>query len=198
VLILGKYELLEGETEGGLSRVLAGRSVVDGTHVAIKIVNGTGKESDRAIANDLYELELRNLKKLRGVPNVIQLLDHGFDASLNENILVLEWLEISLSERLSQVNNIVPAKDWVNFSQTLMRSVSRAHSRSIAHRDIKPGNIMFRTNSPNDWDCVLIDFGTSKYEGTDFEDANQTMREYRTPAYASSHSLEEDYYSRDF
>ena len=197
MLILGKYELLEGETEGGLSRVLAGRSVVDGTHVAIKIVNGTGKESDRAIANDLYELELRNLKKLRGVPNVIQLLDHGFDASLNENVLVLEWLEISLSERLSQVNDIVPAKDWVNFSQTLMRSVSRAHSRSIAHRDIKPGNIMFRTNSPNDWDCVLIDFGTSKYEGTDFEDANQTMREYRTPAYASSHYLEEDAYSRD-
>lgn len=197
VLILGKYELLEGEFEGGLSRVLAARSTVDGTRVAIKIVNGTGKESDRAIANDLYELELRILKKLRGVSNVIQLLDHGYDASLNENVLVLEWLEVSLSERLSRDNGIVPTKEWVNFSQALMRSVARAHSRSIAHRDIKPGNIMFRTNSPNDWDCVLIDFGTSKFEGADVDDANLTMKEYRTPAYASRHYLEEDDYSRD-
>jgi hypothetical protein len=197
MLILGKYELLEGESYGGKAKVLAGRDTGDGKKVAIKIINGTGEQSEKAIAQDLYELELRILKKLKGVENVIQLVDFGYDSYLDENVIVLDWMAVSLAERLEQIQGVIPEAVWVKFSQSLMVAIAKAHGRSIAHRDIKPSNIMFRTNSTSDWDCVLIDFGISKFVGIDTVDPNLTMREYRTPAYASVNYLREEDYSRD-
>lgn len=195
--VLGKYELLEGESIGGQAKVLAGRRLLDGKPVAIKVIMGTGNESEKDIANDLYELELGILKKLRGVPNVIQLLDYGFDEHLKENVIILEWMATSLADRLERTPGVMTENEWINLSRKLISSVSKAHSRSIAHRDIKPANIMFRTNSPTDWDCVLIDFGISKFVGFDEVDPNLTMREYRTPAYSSVNYLEEEDFSRD-
>jgi superfamily I DNA and/or RNA helicase/serine/threonine protein kinase len=197
LLVLGKYELLEGESSGGQSTVLAARDIRDGKRVAVKVLKGLGEGNERAISQDLYELELRILKKLQGIENVIQLLDYGFDLSMDQNVLVMEWMEVSLADRLAQIQNVISEENWVKFSRNLINGVMKAHGRSIAHRDIKPANIMFRTNAPSDWDCVLIDFGISKFIGDEDLDVNLTMREYRTPAYASPNYLEEEDFTRD-
>ena len=72
--------------------------------------------------------------------------------------IVLEYLSgESLSERLRRVSVLSPDEVWRLFNE-LLSGLSEVHRQDYVHRDIKPGNIMFR----EDGGAVLLDFGAAR------------------------------------
>ena len=72
--------------------------------------------------------------------------------------IVLEYLSgKSLSERLKRTGRLSPDEVWRLFNE-LLSGLSEVHRQDYVHRDIKPGNIMFR----EDGGAVLLDFGAAR------------------------------------
>ncbi len=72
--------------------------------------------------------------------------------------IVLEYLSgKSLSERLKRMGRLSPDEVWRLFNE-LLSGLAEVHRQDYVHRDIKPGNIMFR----EDGGAVLLDFGAAR------------------------------------
>ena len=72
--------------------------------------------------------------------------------------MVLEYLPgESLSARLKRTGRLSPEEVWRLFNE-LLSGLSEVHRQDYVHRDIKPGNIMFR----EDGGAVLLDFGAAR------------------------------------
>ena len=72
--------------------------------------------------------------------------------------LVLEYLSgETLSERLRRVGVLSPEEAWRLFTG-LLSGLAEVHRQDYVHRDIKPGNILFR----EDGSSVLLDFGAAR------------------------------------
>ena len=72
--------------------------------------------------------------------------------------MVLEYLPgESLSARLKRTGRLSPDEVWRLFNE-LLSGLSEVHRQDYVHRDIKPGNIMFR----EDGSAVLLDFGAAR------------------------------------
>lgn len=126
----------------------------DGSHVAIKFIHNS---SDERITQQLFKLETAALKTVQH-PNVVKFLDSGWAPDRDCYFLVLEWLNDSLSDVLTQQG----AFAWEDFSariaHPLAEALSHAHLAGVAHRDIKPQNVLFdNAGTPK-----LTDFGIAK------------------------------------
>ncbi|MBS7455634.1 serine/threonine-protein kinase [Coralloluteibacterium stylophorae] len=141
--------------------------------VAIKLLRGLRG----AAAAERLAVERQILADLQH-PNIARLYDGGTTPAGNP-YLVMEYVEgehvdvwcarraPSLGERLGLFLRIA-------------RAVQAAHQRLIVHCDIKPSNVLVRT----DGEPVLLDFGIARLTG-----ARDGQAAYGTPGYASPEQL---------
>jgi eukaryotic-like serine/threonine-protein kinase len=67
--------------------------------------------------------------------------------------IVMEYLRgLSLASRLT---GPIPEPHFVTIAHRIASGLAAAHSQGLVHRDLKPGNIVFRS----DLDPVIVDFG---------------------------------------
>lgn len=100
--------------------------------------------------------------------NLMRSFNHSSLAALyevydidNYLAMVMEYMNKgNLSQRL--VRSVIPEKQAFQILKSVLEGVQYMHSRMIIHRDIKPGNIMFRDPEPGEGSTEvvkLIDFG---------------------------------------
>ena len=109
-----------------------------------------------------YDWGLTRFLKRRGVlagfdhPNINRV--HRRLEAHGTAYIVLEYLSgESLSARLKRTGRLSPDEVWRLFNE-LLSGLSEVHRQDYVHRDIKPGNIMFR----EDGGAVLLDFGAAR------------------------------------
>ena len=91
--------------------------------------------------------------------------------------MVLEYLPgESLSARLKRTGRLSPEEVWRLFNE-LLSGLSEVHRQDYVHRDIKPGNIMFR----EDGGAVLLDFGAARQA---VGQRSKSITSILTPGYA--------------
>ncbi len=91
--------------------------------------------------------------------------------------MVLEYLPgESLSARLKRTGRLSPEEVWRLFNE-LLSGLSEVHRQDYVHRDIKPGNIMFR----EDGGAVLLDFGAARQA---VSQRSKSITSILTPGYA--------------
>ena len=91
--------------------------------------------------------------------------------------MVLEYLPgESLSARLKRTGRLSPDEVWRLFNE-LLSGLAEVHRQDYVHRDIKPGNIMFR----EDGGAVLLDFGAARQA---VGQRSKSITSLLTPGYA--------------
>ena len=102
-----------------------------------------------------FEREARAISALQH-PNICTLHDIGHQDGTD--YLVMEYLEgETLALRLVRV---LPLEQMLRFGIDVADALDAAHRRGIAHRDLKPGNIIVTAHG----ECKVLDFGLAKLE----------------------------------
>ncbi|MFL0810275.1 MAG: protein kinase [Agarilytica sp.] len=172
-LTIPGYEVFESIGEGGMAEVYRGRHARLDREVALKVMlSRTAKDPT---FGDRFIREARIAAKLNH-PHIVQIYDvNRFEGTF---FLSMEYVKGGdLSKKLRQQ---LPAADLSRIVRDLCESLDYAHSQGYIHRDIKPGNILFRENGS----LALSDFGIARAIHSDTH-MTQTGMVVGTPSYMS-------------
>jgi serine/threonine protein kinase len=161
--------------KGGMARVyLAHHKALD-RKVAIKVMNR--QQQDNSDYNDRFIREARIVANLTH-PNIITIHDVGENDG--HNYLVMEFLPDSQTLK-DKIKAGVDSQSALSIVRQVATALKVAHEKNIVHRDIKPDNIMFRT----DGSVVLMDFGVARSIDASATQMTQAGLIIGTPRYIS-------------
>lgn len=191
-VIADRYLLEELLGRGGMGAVFAGRHVVTGKRVAIKLLRGDPLRHRQAA--------LRMAREARAVGriqhrNVVAVYDAGFAG--DRPFIAMELLQgESLEQRIERTGCMSEA-EAVSTLQQIAHGVAAAHANGIIHRDLKPANIFLCPRPKDDGSADLVkvlDFGISKLHGDGEEDVMVTALgvQVGTPAFMSPEQVRGD------
>ncbi len=169
-VIDGRYRIDARVAEGGFGTVYRGFHLGLGRPVAIKILRvetqvaaqlGDGRqrlvEELRAEGATLQRLSTQTL-------GVVQALDVGEATSPAGDwapYLVLEWVDGEPLGKYSARRGPMPIEEVLPLLDAAASALAVAHTAGVAHRDVKPGNILV-TQIGSRTQTKLLDFGVAK------------------------------------
>jgi serine/threonine protein kinase len=138
--------------KGGMAEVyLAFQENLD-REVAIKILDPIFLKDEKLLKRFIYEAKTA-AKLIHS--NIVTIHDVG--RSGDNHYIVMEYLKESLRDRLKRRGKLSAGKALV-IIKIIANALFYAHDKNIIHRDIKPDNIMFRSDETP----VLVDFGIAR------------------------------------
>lgn len=146
------YRILKLLGQGGMADVYLGVQENLNREVAIKVLIPS-------LFRD-QQFSIRFIKEAQTAaqlvhPNIITIHDVGKTGDFF--YIVMEYLSQSLNQRIKETG-IVSPDQALKIIKMIAAALDYAHNRGFIHRDIKPDNIMFRT----DGTVVLVDFGIAR------------------------------------
>lgn len=184
---LGPFEVLRPIGAGGMGEVYEARDTRLGRSVAIKVL--ASELAADAAFRARFTREARALARIAH-PSICVLHDVGDIGGTM--YLVLEYVDgQTLAARLTR--GPLPMAEIVPLAVEICRALTVAHRAGIAHRDLKPGNVMLTRSG-----VKLLDFGLAKEvggraDGGDHSTAALLTREgmlIGTPAYLAPEQLQ--------
>jgi len=149
---LGPYEIVAPIGAGGMGEVWRARDTRLGRDVAIKALPEAFAQDPERLAR--FEREARLLATLSHA-NVAGI--HGLELVEGHRYLVLEFVEgETLAARLAR-GPLAP-DEVREVCRQVAAGVEAAHEAGVVHRDLKPGNVMLRS----DGTVKVLDFGLAK------------------------------------
>jgi tRNA A-37 threonylcarbamoyl transferase component Bud32 len=182
--VLDKYELLERVGQGGMAIVYRGIDRQLKRVVAIKVLHK--HLADYQEARDRFEREAQAVAKLRH-ENILEIFDYSGanDAeAAGGSYIVTEFIDgQTLKQRITD-RPITYPEIGAMVALQVCRALAHAHAAGILHRDVKPENIMIRTDGV----VKLMDFGISHM--VDLERLTVTGQLLGSPAYMAPEHVE--------
>ncbi|XP_012871589.1 PREDICTED: sperm motility kinase 2B-like [Dipodomys ordii] len=169
------YQLLRTIREGGFAPVKLARHLPTNSLVAVKVLD---KRDSPFFANEL------DILKTVDHPNIIRLFE--VVESEERIYLVMEYLDGGdVADLLKKVQRMREEEARQVFRQVL-RAIQYCHDNGIAHRDIKPDNIVLDGKGT----AKLCDFGFS----VRFQPGQELEGEYGTMAYWAPEMFKQQHY----
>lgn len=190
-LLANRYMLTENVRKGAQATVTQAFDSKLGKLVAVKRVK-FGPDDARGQVGFNREVEL--LQKLSH-RNIVEVLDVDRDDNGNW-FLVLDWVPNNLDDVIKRDGPIGWQEFWDRFGEPLLEAIAFAHKSKIAHRDVKPKNILVT----EDGVAKLADYGIAKLldnGGSWAPVSGHTFRFDRTPGYTPERPDEDHALSRD-
>jgi serine/threonine protein kinase len=193
----GKYAVEAVVAEGGFAVVYRCAHAELQKSVALKVLKIPSHHGQAARGEFFRKFanEARTIARIEHEA-IVRVLDFGSTIMPSGDLapwMALEWLEGPTLERdldARSENGFAgrsPA-ECLALLHPVIEAVALAHEEGIAHRDIKPGNLMLVTNRRGDERLKLLDFGIAKVM-TDDERA-PTLGQTSTKAHLQMFSLE--------
>jgi serine/threonine protein kinase len=123
--------------------------------IAVKLLPAP-RENDRWAVR-AFELEVQARLAPLDHPNIVPLVARGRDPETGERYLVFPWAGVSLTEVLAERGAVPWEEWWLEVGQPILDALAHAHRQDVAHRDVKPGNVLIE-----DGVARLTDFGVAK------------------------------------
>lgn len=156
--VIGRYEVLEKLGKAGVGSVFKALDPLTGVIVAIKVIKPEWTENPKL--QKRFQQEFKAASTLDH-PNLVRALAYNHDGSLA--YLVMEYVDgESLGDRIEREGRL-PELVAIRIMTQIAQALHYAHGRQIIHRDVKPDNILLRT----DGHAKLTDFGLVKDMGED-------------------------------
>lgn len=152
-LLGGRYALTSTHRKGAQATVTQAFDLVGSRMVAIKRVR-FGPDDQRA--RESFQREASMLQDLRH-PNIVEFIAVDRDEEGNW-YLVLEWVPENLEDVIVRDGAMPWSEFWDRLGYPLLQGIVFAQKRRIAHRDLKPQNILITA----DWIPKLADYGIAK------------------------------------
>lgn len=169
--VVGNYELVAKIAEGGMGAIYRGRDLQTGQTVAVKVM--PPHMAANPVLLKRFEQEFRAASRLDH-PNIVRAIDYGDGGS--SPYLVMEFVEgESLGQKLEREGRM-PEADAIRIIAQVAQGLHRAHKQNLVHRDVKPDNILIRTDGV----AKLADLGLVKETETDLN-LTKTGRGLGTP-----------------
>ncbi|MBK9033290.1 MAG: serine/threonine protein kinase [Myxococcales bacterium] len=173
--VLDKYELLARVGQGGMAVVYRGIDHSLKREVAVKVLHR--HLAEHAEARDRFEREAHAVAKLRH-ENILEIFAYSGKES-PESYIVTEFIDgATLKQfvtdhppRFAEIGAMVVAE--------IGRALAHAHGHGVLHRDVKPENVMIRSDGV----VKLTDFGISQM--VDAQRMTVTGQLLGSPAYMS-------------
>ncbi|TDR20554.1 serine/threonine protein kinase [Marinicella litoralis] len=149
---IGRIKIQRLLASGGMGHVYVGLDELLKRKVAVKVMN-----SDLHLSTEQRAILLNEAQVLSSLqhPNICQI--HDFFTEQNNDILVLEYLDgCTLSKAITDQSIAQP----LLVAQSILMALTTAHERGIAHRDLKPDNIMITEQG----EVKILDFGLAKIQ----------------------------------
>jgi serine/threonine protein kinase len=192
---LSKVTIKKLVGRGGMAEVYQGIHNTLNRPVAVKILHGHLLEDDALM--ERFRSEAQAVASLRHT-NIIQVFD--FDIAEDQPYIVMELLEgPSLEDYLGtlrRAGKTMPFELTGRIITAIAGALDYAHGRGIVHRDVKPSNIMLRSEAgpldlgeplPPDIQPVLTDFGIARLANATIRTASGAI--VGTPAYMSPEQI---------
>jgi serine/threonine protein kinase len=179
----GRYTVITAIGRGG-NATLFGAFDPQGQKVAIKVLH---PELTVSVAADRFLREIRYASQLQH-PHIAPLVDSG-----ETDYLLWFVMPFVPGDTLRQVmrrEHTLPIDRAVRVATEVLAALGHAHERGLAHRDIKPDNIVCSPESG----AILVDFGIARAIATSGEDRVTRSgfvvgtEEYMSPEQASGSS----------
>jgi serine/threonine protein kinase len=163
---LGDVHVLSLVARGGMAEVYTGTQDSIGP-VAVKVLRGILDRDSEQLAR--FQREAEVVEELRH-PNIVQMYEYN----INEDspYLVMEYIPgPSLAAYLKSLHDSkqrLPVGVVAQILKSVASALDYAHAKGIVHRDVKPANVLLRSQSgkielnkplPQDVEPVLTDFG---------------------------------------
>jgi len=167
-----RYEFLEPIGTGGMGTVFRALDRRTKMPVAIKVLKF--KISENPTLHQRLAREFRAASDLEH-PNIVRALAIQHDGEMS--YLVYELVEGgSVGDRIEE-NGRVPEDVAIRIITQICQALQYAHARHVVHRDVKPDNILLRT----DGICKLTDFGLAKDYSADDQELTRVASGLGTP-----------------
>ena len=172
-----RYQLQRLIGRGGMADVYLALDLRRQVEVAIKVLREDLAEDPEFVTR--FQREAEALARLDH-PNVVRF--YSFERQANSAFIVMDYVAgNTLRGRLMEAGGPLPLDEVTRIMRQITAALYYAHSQGYVHRDIKPGNIMFK----EDGTALLSDFGIARVaEGT-----TMTMGPIGTPAYMSPEQI---------
>lgn len=148
---LGPYALERLLGQGGFAWAFVGREA-DGTPVAVKVLK------PRYAGDHQFESRFRNESETAAKlehPNIIRIRSV---AKTGEHVyFAMDLCADSLGARIAREGPL-PEDDIVRLARDIATALDFAHRQGVIHRDLKPDNVLIRS----DGSAVLTDFGIAR------------------------------------
>ena len=187
---LERYELIEELGRGGMGVVYRARDSELRRDVALKFLLLGAWASQAQLSR--FKRELRASAGL-SEPGAIRVLDGGVTKD-GMPWYSMELVEGPNLEQVLQDRGALPPEEAARVVLELARTLHRLHERGMAHRDVKPANVMMTVEGHP----VLTDFGLVAHLRADQASQTLTVDAVGTPAYMAPEQVTEDWRSIDW
>ncbi|MDE0881989.1 MAG: serine/threonine-protein kinase [Myxococcota bacterium] len=153
---LGGFEIKDLVGEGGMGMVYRARDQRLDRDVAVKVLHPALVASAEGRAR--FRAEAKAVGRLAH-PNIVQVF-HWSEEQDDRQFLVMEFLEGETLRELMDRTHFSPPESLLSVAIPLTKALLHAHSHSVVHRDIKPGNVMVG----KDGAVKLMDFGIARLD----------------------------------
>ncbi|HEX2912330.1 MAG TPA: protein kinase [Chloroflexia bacterium] len=187
--LLNKYRIEQPIGRGGFGAVYKAVDLLLKRPVAIKVLIHGQTTFDKHYGEGSFEEYLDRFRReaeissyFTGNPNVITVYSLERDEDQNY-YLVLEYLDGGSLNELIKSHGPLPLEQVCNITLDLCHALADIHNHpaDIVHRDIKPNNVLLRSNGK----AVLADFGVAQIGSESHRTVLKDQRHPGSPPYKS-------------
>jgi len=181
-MVIGNYQLLSPMGSGGMGTVYKAFDSALQRFVAVKLMKKELASNAQFVAD--FTREARAAAALNH-PNIAQILSFGqTEKTDGQYYIVMELLEGGSLDHMIETHKRVAELDVLNIGIQVASALKAAYQRGVIHRDIKPGNILFNSESQ----AKVVDFGLAQFAGAE-EEKKQEDGIWGTPYYIAPEKL---------